>query len=277
MEDFLTEVINCKSEEEVKKLVDETLAKRIEGSEKVEELGARHMTAYKGFIHPDIRMRCGSSTLSTYRMSTTDYLYEYATAVWKYTTYQTPGKFADGIVPFLNWYFGITVPGEDKRDDFFCDKAFLAGVYDEKFFEAMENFTIGDLRGQGIALCMERSAVAQNILSLFGFDSFFCVGVVKNGDSYEDHAFNIVRNGNKYMLIDFSKTVPQKGLNGSIIYKPYYMEISADKIEDFMNNKVAIDLEDYEYEGPNRVVVGERQYIAGVNTEEMKARMRMGS
>ena len=37
---------------------------------------------------------------------------------------------------------------------------------DSEYFDALENNKIGDLKGMGAALCTERSALAQQILSL---------------------------------------------------------------------------------------------------------------
>ena len=282
MEDLLQKIIECKSEEEVKEFVDEALAKQVEGSKKVGELGAWfRSTIYEGFIHPDTRMRISNAALATYGMSTTDYLYEYAILVWKVSILHDARGLVDGLVPFLNMYFGITVPGKDERDDFLTEGVTLSDTDQDEFFETIMKHNIGDLKGKGIAACMERSAVAQNILSLFGFDSFFCVGVVQHGDSYEDHAFNIIRFGNRYLLVDCSKAVPQKQLDGKIIYKPFYAEIPADKIEDFMHNKVAIGFRDYEIvetsEGLKTVPLGERQYIAGTAKDDLKTGMKMGS
>ena len=57
----------------------------------------------------------------------------------------------------------------------------------------MENNKIGDLKGMNVALCTERSAMAQQLLSLFGMESYYCMGSINKNDKIEAHCFNIVK------------------------------------------------------------------------------------
>lgn len=63
-------------------------------------------------------------------------------------------------------------------------------MIDEEYFEALENNKIGDLKGKGVAQCTERGAIAQQILSLFGTESYYCMVCVDLGSKQEGHCFN---------------------------------------------------------------------------------------
>ena len=45
------------------------------------------------------------------------------------------------------------------------------------------------IKHKGAAQCTERSALAQQILSLFGTESYYCMGCVDLGDRQEGHCF----------------------------------------------------------------------------------------
>ena len=75
---------------------------------------------------------------------------------------------------------------------------------DAEYFQALKNNKIGDLKGKGAAKCTEISALAQQILSLFGLQSYYCLGCTDLDFSQEPHCFNIVKAKNNYLLIDYS-------------------------------------------------------------------------
>ena len=61
---------------------------------------------------------------------------------------------------------------------------------------------VSDLRGKNSAMCVERAMVAQNVLKLFGINSFYkCSGIIKN-DKKEVHAYNVVEFDGKYYIFD---------------------------------------------------------------------------
>ena len=50
-------------------------------------------------------------------------------------------------------------------------------VKEIEYFDVLDNNKIGDLKSKGAAECTERSAVAQQILSIFGIESYYCMDV----------------------------------------------------------------------------------------------------
>ena len=69
--------------------------------------------------------------------------------------------------------------------------------YPEDFDESKNN-RISNLKGTGAAMCVERSALAQNLLKSLGINSFFKTsGIIKNSNK-EVHSYNIIEFNNKY-------------------------------------------------------------------------------
>jgi len=71
-------------------------------------------------------------------------------------------------------------------------------------FEESENNRISNLKGTGAAMCVERSALAQNLLKSLGINSFFKTsGIIKNNNK-EVHSYNLIEFNNKYYIFDTS-------------------------------------------------------------------------
>lgn len=65
---------------------------------------------------------------------------------------------------------------------------------------------VADLKGKNAAMCVERSMLSQNLLQSLGFESYYkATGVINNGKS-DVHAFNLVKDKDKYYLFD--ATIP---------------------------------------------------------------------
>ncbi len=67
--------------------------------------------------------------------------------------------------------------------------------------ESIDN-KISNLKGKGAALCVERAALAQNLLQLLGIKSYYkSSGIIKNGN-LEAHSYNLIENEGKYYIFD---------------------------------------------------------------------------
>lgn len=67
---------------------------------------------------------------------------------------------------------------------------------------AKEPIRMEDLRGKGIAVCLEKAAVAQNLLTFAGYDSKLAMGEVSKGERFIGHSFNLVKGEKGYSLYD---------------------------------------------------------------------------
>lgn len=76
--------------------------------------------------------------------------------------------------------------------------------YHSEDFEESVNNKISDLKGKGAAMCVERAALAQNLLKSLGINSFFKTsGIVKN-DNKEVHSYNLIEFNDRYYIFDLS-------------------------------------------------------------------------
>lgn len=274
MEKLFSKIKSCKTEEELDKLVAEALEEAVGKSEKVEVLGfgdySKLGTYHKGFIHPNTRIKFQNLAIETYGMETTDYFYEFAKYIWKTEWIKTQQNFITSLLYFLNQYFGIEHTDKDYRSNVFWAKA-KDIKDDDEFFAMMDKNKIGDLKGLGVAQCTERAAVAQNLLSLFGFESYYCFGGVKFDGHSEGHSYNVVKGSKDYFLIDYSVPVKIFYDNGAQYNVPYQVMIPRDKVDGFLNNKETVELHDYDFvqskNGFDRVEKNDsRYYVMGSDT-----------
>jgi len=182
--DLLEKINNC-SEEELTSIIDVALQEKINNADKKERLGftdgglaTAKIPSHKGFISPESRIKYSNLSMNMYSMKTTDYIYEFAKYVKK-NNINTRGGLVKNVENFINDYFGNS-NGADMRDTYFDQIAFRTTTTDDEYFEKLENLEIGDLKGKNVAMCTERAALAQNLLSLFGFDIYYCMGCVNN-------------------------------------------------------------------------------------------------
>lgn len=75
--------------------------------------------------------------------------------------------------------------------------------YSQDYEESKDN-KISNLKGKSAAMCVERSALAQNLLKSLGINSFFKTsGIIKNNNN-EIHSYNLIEYKGKYYIFDTS-------------------------------------------------------------------------
>ncbi len=254
--------------DDIKTVIDRALS-NIEIIEHDETIGISNIlnfkAVHKGFISPTTRMKYSSHSMATYSMRTTDYFYLFAEFIKKYNI-KSKDALVTNITAFLNQYLGVDRFDCDQRDYIFFDIPMQTTQTDEELFKKLEQNEIGDLKGRGVAMCTERAAIAQNLLSLFGFKSYFVVGCVNNNSKEEAHAFNIVRGKDNYFLLDYS--LPEEYyLNDNKCYIPFKRPIPFDKIDGVLNGGIVLHFDIYKTINENnnlsKELVGKRDYVIG--------------
>lgn len=248
--DLLTVINNC-TEEKLNLIIDKALEEIIKNSEKSKRLGFKDgglaidkIPAHKGFISLDSRVRYSNGSIYTYSMKTKDYFYEFAKFI-KNNNVKTMNHLVKVVENFINYYFGEPT-GKDVRDRYF-DGFVLQTKTDEEMFNTIERFSLGDMKGKNIAMCTERAAIAQNLLSLFGLEIYYCMGCIKHDNKEEPHCFNIARGRDKYILLDYSMPVSVVKDNTVYDYAPFQGHIELDELEDVLLNDHNKNYEEYEY------------------------------
>ncbi len=75
--------------------------------------------------------------------------------------------------------------------------------YPEDFIESQNN-KISNLKGTGAAMCVERAALAQNLLKYLGINSFFKASGILRNNKKEDYCYNLIEYNGKYYIFDTS-------------------------------------------------------------------------
>ena len=139
-----------------------------------------------------------------YYMDDTSYLYDFCHFI-KDKEVSNEYELMEYVLDFLQMYFGVIKMRD--RDD--MNQMIYKNEY---LYQApYRKHSITDFKGQGNAMCSEYSVLAQNILSLFGFDMFLVIGREKT-ITEDSHAFN---------LISFIEEETQEEVNALIDYSNY--------------------------------------------------------
>lgn len=272
--DLLEKILNCR-DEEVDNIITDAINKSNEKSTNVKQLGfvndGNNNLLFKGFIPFNTRIKYEKVALETYKMTTTDFFYEFAHFIRK-NNINNKGNLIYSLESFINNYFGY-----QKRMDrsvIFNDIAWKTTTTDDEYFKALENNQIGDLKGKNAAECTERAALAQQILSLFGIESYYCMGCVDLEGRQEAHCFNIVRKQNGYALVDYSVPVALFNDRKLKTYYPFVGELSNDEFIDFANNGVLKTFDNYEYHNGNNKMIDCSKRVYVVGSFQIKKKMK---
>lgn len=263
--DLFQKILECK-EEDVDSIIETAINEANANAEKVEKLGfldyGKSCSVFKGFIPLNTRIKYANLNIEDYGMESTDFIYEFAHFIKKYNI-NNKASLIHNLEYFVNSYFGF--PGKIDRETIFDDIAWQTTTTDEEYFKALKNNKLGDLKGKGAAQCTERGALVQQVLSIFGTESYYCMGCVDLGDRQEGHCFNIVKRKNDYALLDYSVPIVSYKEDGSVrAYYPFVGTLTNEEFLDFVNNGVIKSFDDYYMNGRQYEKAGtKRMYVVG--------------
>ena len=263
--DVFQKILECK-EEEVDSIIEAAINDANINAEKVEKLGfldyGISYNVFKGFIPLKTRIKYANLNIEDYGMESTDFIYEFAHFIKKYNI-NNKSSLIHNLEYFVNSYFGF--PGKIDRETIFNDIAWQTTTTDEEYFKALDNNKLGDLKGKGAAQCTERGALVQQVLSIFGTESYYCMGCVDLGDRQEGHCFNIVKRKNDYALLDYSVPIVSYKEDGSVnAYYPFVGTLTNEEFLDFVNKGIVKSFDDYYIKGKQYEKTGaKRMYIVG--------------
>lgn len=263
--DLFQKILECK-EEDVDSIIETAINEANANAEKVEKLGfldyGKSCSVFKGFIPLNTRIKYANLNIEDYGMESTDFIYEFVHFIKKYNI-NNKASLIHNLEYFVNSYFGF--PGKIDRETIFNDIAWQTTTTDEEYFKALENNKLGDLKGKGAAQCTEIGALVQQVLSIFGTESYYCMGCIDLGDRQEGHCFNIVKRKNDYALLDYSVPIVSYKEDGSVrAYYPFVGTLTNEEFLDFVNNGVIKSFDDYYMNGRQYEKAGtKRMYVVG--------------
>ena len=198
---------------------------------------------------------CAVSNSGMYYMIDDDsYIYDFCKYIRDQEVYNEV-DFFDHVLAFLENYFG-----NDKRHS--RDEMFKMILKSNKtYYDPIKEHKFSDFRGKGNAMCTEYAIMANNILSVFGYDSYVVIGQEKDEKTgLELHAFNFISYTNENYeresaLIDFANSVSVFDHKfNKICNSPYIMHLDKfdnEFVDDFICNELHLVNKDYYY-----VVIG---------------------
>lgn len=211
---------------------------------------------YSGYVPKGVRVVYGLSTKTNgiysnegmyYIVDDDSYIYDFCKFI-KDKEISTEGDFFEYVLWFLKKYFGVFK--ENNRDEMF--KMILKNNL--VFLDPVQEHKLSSFRNKGNAMCSEYSIMANNILSVFGFDSYVIMGQEKDDKGAFGHAFNFVSYTNKMynrinILMDFSNSI---NIYDAKFHKigdaPYILELedlNGEFVDDFVMNEKHIIAPDY--------------------------------
>ena len=198
--------------------------------------GEKENTEVQGFIPSKTQLRKMQFDLASFRMDDTSFYKSVIDYIKKAKpeSIMRDGKINNNYImnivqcSIIN-YLGLH-SSESRRNALYNSRADIDD----------EPLSISDFKKNGTAMCVEKSAMAQNILAFLGYNPMMIFGYLSNekGITNEGHAYNcIIRNG-KAMLIDFTNPIMKDGK----YHKPAMFSIDSDKLEDFKKGKAQIEV-----------------------------------
>lgn len=213
---------------------------------------------YGGYVPKEVKIVYGFSSNNNgvfsnegmyYVMDDDSYLYDFCKYIRNIDVVNEK-DFFEYVLLFIKNYFGFFK--DRSRDEMFQ----LILTKDNTFYEPVKEHKFSDFKRKGNAMCSEYTVMANNILSVFGFDSYIIVGQEKSDEDDEDcHAFNLVSyvDGNYERidaLIDFAYSVDVVDINfnkiGESPYIIYLDDLNDEFVDDLINNE--LHLIDYDYD-----------------------------
>lgn len=215
---------------------------------------------YNNFISKDTKMvygltynydgRAGNGGCYYY-VDDQEYLYDFCKFIQEQDV-ETEYEFFGFIRDFLKGYFGTIKQVE--REQMYS----LLVDGNEKIIPPRKEHSIKDFKGKGNAMCSEYTVMAQNILRLFDFESYFVIGQeAVSGRNAESHAFNMINflesetEEERHAIIDFMNPVNVWDISyHKVGEEPFIGQLEAlddDFVDRFINQEEHLVFDDYAY------------------------------
>ena len=97
------------------------------------------------------------------------------------------------------------------------------------------SFSVKEFKRNETAMCVERAALAQNLLAFLGYNPMMVYGYIssENGDKNVGHAYNIIIRNGKAIIADFSNPI----IKENRFYKTALYPINGETLEQFKKGK----------------------------------------
>ena len=211
------ELALIKNADDLKSFVDKEIANAINNTEHENVIGMEHTPPHKGFIDNDTKI---SNVDSDWMINDNNYAYYFFDGLRK-CEIKSISDALNRVYPFTMFYFGEYTNPEIREQ---IIRSTPPG----------KRVDISTLARKNTAICTEREAIVQNLVTLLGVESYFVVGNIYDKEDQGPHAYNILRVNDKFYLYDASKDI-QVEIGGHIKYQPYIKAINIEQVQTLFN------------------------------------------
>lgn len=240
------------NEEDLKNAIKERLETLYKEAATREVVGFENLPPLKGIIPRETFI---DNADAYYQIRNDDYIYEFVDLLKRYNIKDLKGTL-NAIYNYIGYYFGKD-GSEDKRREILNSNATAGAPAD-----------ISCLRNQNAALCSERAALAQNLFSFIGVESYYITGEVGSKNGKGSHAFNVLKYNDKMFLYDSAFEVPCYDNDKLVGYRPFLSELDNSEIK----YGTQFRTKDYQMVRQNgkvdKKIIGNRDYASGFITRD---------
>ncbi len=105
-------------------------------------------------------------------------------------------------------YFG-DYSNIDTRLDYYPDEDIIG--------DDVEIGKVSNLKGKNCAMCVERAMLSQNLLKSLGLKSYYKASQITKNGKTEVHAYNLIKNNDKYYIFDATIPTEKEGVMTPLI------------------------------------------------------------
>lgn len=161
------------------------------------------LSIYKGYISSNSPIKSSKSAEAFY-LDNINIYYDFIKQYKEHINEDDLIKMFQDLQNYFTDTFGL-MGSQKKRNEVYCE---YSSELQNKLFD-VEGLSVHKLTEKGAAMCLERSAILQNILSLLGLNSYFIYGKLEkfaiDNVTSELHSYNIVKiTSDDYLIYDIS-------------------------------------------------------------------------
>lgn len=191
------------------------------------------LSIYKGYISSNSPIKSSKSAEAFY-LDNINIYYDFIKQYKYHINEDEIIKMFQDLQNYFTDTFGLT-GSQKKRNEVYCE---YSTELQNKIFD-VEGLSVHKLTEKGAAMCLERSAILQNILSLLGLNSYFIYGKLEkfglDDITSELHSYNIVKiTTEDYLIYDISNPLSLEH-NNTKYYFPAINVIGEGQLQDLIN------------------------------------------
>ena len=193
---------------------------------------------YKGFINPDSEIK-PTAFLDGFKLDDKDI---YASLVDNVRAFKQNERWQSKSIREINPYAILKTLGEYFGN--YAADTDLEGRHHSYYMDHSsvdsEALPLSELKAKGIAMCTEKAAATQNLLSLLGYESEFCLSLsceLVEG-SEEMHAFNILSSDRGRFIFETTNPIFVSNTDGNVVnFLPATYKITEERYGDLISGK----------------------------------------